>query len=118
MAIVDRDILKKYEEREKQRLEYEQNRIKRVDLKADKKAVFDKEDKLNLPRHRVLPKFPHMQECPLCFRMRGYNLSIVSEGNYVREHPDDFCMKPHIHNEETFVMMISRERINLDEKNE
>jgi hypothetical protein len=71
-------------------------------------------DPLNMPRHRVLPKFPHMQECPFCFKMRGYNTAYLSERNYMEENPDDFCMKPHIHNERNFNKMITRERIDLD----
>lgn len=73
-------------------------------------------DPLSMPRHRVLPKFPHMRECPICFRMIGYNTASVRESNYMNNHPDDFCMKPNIHNEKTFTMMISRERIVLDGK--
>jgi hypothetical protein len=73
-------------------------------------------DQLNMPRHRVLPKFPHMQECPFCFKMRGYNLSSISERNYMDRNPDDFCMKTSIHTEKAMNIMISRERIDLDAK--
>lgn len=68
----------------------------------------------DMPRHRVLHKFPHMQECPICFKIRGYNEAVVKEYNYMQDNPDDFCMKPQLHHDKSFNMMITRERIDLD----
>lgn len=88
----------------------------RSKLSDSVKNFRDEQDPLNMPRHRVLSKFPHMTECPFCFKIRGYNTAVLSERNYMEDHPDDFCMKPHIHNERNFAMMITRERIDLDGK--
>lgn len=104
--------------REAYNWEQSQDDKARSSMERSVKEYKDDTNPLDMPRHRVLPKFPHMQECPICFRMRGYNTSNVRESYYMEQHPDDFCMKPNIHNEKTFAMMIARERIDLDGKEE
>lgn len=83
-----------------------------------RKSVKDFKDDngLDKPRHRLLNKFPNLTECPICYRMRGYNTAHVAERNYMEDHPDDFCMKTEIHSERNFNMIMSRERIDLDGK--
>lgn len=109
-------LSEKQELREALRYEYEQE--KRLQ-EATRDIVKDFKDEsfevLNMPRHRQLNKNPNWKECPICFRITGYNLSYQTDYNAVRKNPDDFCMKPHIHTEYACSLLIQRERIDLDE---
>lgn len=100
--------------REAYNWEQSQDDSSRHQIKRSVKEYKDDKDALNMPRHRVLNKFPHMRECPICFRMTGYNTAVIKEARYMEQYPDDFCMKPQIHNERSYEMMITRERIDLD----
>lgn len=76
----------------------------------------DDYDALNRPRHRALENGINFHECLICNKNRNINSVLLHEYNYMKDHPEDFCMKPHIHNDKTFAMMIQRPRIDLDEK--
>lgn len=95
-----------YEEQEKER------HVHRVQESV--KQFKDELDPLNMPRHRTLHRFPYLTECPLCFKMKGIDLSRVKESLYFDHHPEDFCMKPHLHNDKTYHLLIRRPRIDLD----
>lgn len=79
------------------------------DFKDDKNA-------LDLPRHRMYGKCPSFLECPFDFKCRNYNPAYVACVNCVLHETDDVCRKPHLHHDKSFNMLISRERIDLDEE--
>ncbi|HZG71048.1 MAG TPA: hypothetical protein VEY51_05850 [Chondromyces sp.] len=110
-------MLKKYEERLQLREEYERERIKEVHIKAKKSDRYGKEDMLNLPRHRMYGKCLDFEECPIDYKCRNYNSTYMKCVNCELVKTGEICQKKHIHNPETFNMMISRERIDLDDKN-
>lgn len=105
-------MLKGYEQREQLRYEYDRDRMKEVTIKANKNDIYGKEDMLNLPRHRV--NCPDFVECKIDYKCMNYNSTYVKCTNCTLAQTGDYCKKGHIHNEKTFAMMISRERIELD----
>lgn len=112
MTLKDRQEL-----REALRFEQEQeNRQKSLISNTVKNFKDDSFNPLDMPRHRWLGKNNRYEECPICRRIRNYDTRYISDHNDIQNHPEDFCMKPHIHNEKAFNMMIVRGRVDLDGK--
>ncbi|MEC1657207.1 hypothetical protein P9D81_20375 [Bacillus haynesii] len=108
------EMMRSYEKRRQLREEYEQNRMKEVTIKANKKDQYGKGDMLNLPRHRMYGKCVDFVECPIDYKCHNYNSSYVKCQNCPLHETDDICKKKNIHHSKSFNMMISRERIDLD----
>ena len=108
-------MLKKYEERLALREQYEQERMKTVNIRAKARDRYGKEDMLNLPRHRIYGKCVDFEECPIDYKCRNYNPTYMKCVNCELAKTDDICKKRDIHHPDTFNMMIARERIDLDE---
>jgi hypothetical protein len=107
-------MLKSYEKRLELREKYERERIREVTIHAKKRDRYGKEDMLNLPRHQT--NCPNFVECPLDYKCRNYNPTYIACVNCKLHEIDGICHKNEIHNEATFAFMISRERIDLDDK--
>ncbi|PVC75115.1 hypothetical protein C2I27_04310 [Priestia megaterium] len=117
MATVEQQrMMKGYVEREEMRLQYEQEKLKEVSIKANKRDIYSKEDMLNLPRHQMYAKCTDFVECPIDYKCRNFNSSYMKCQNCELHKTDSVCMKPHIHTEKALNMMISRERIDLDDE--
>lgn len=109
-------ILKKYEKREHIREEYEKNRIKVQTIRARNQDIYDREDKLNLPRHHTNCRW--FEECPIDYKCKAYNPTYLKCQNCHLHNENGICHKKELHNEKNCEMMIARPRINLDEENE
>jgi hypothetical protein len=109
-------MLKGYEKREQMRYEFERDQMRTVNIKAKKTDVYGKEDMLNLPRHQIQNKCMNFEECPIDYKCRNYNSTYTQCRTCVLHKTDGICQKKHIHTTKAFNMMISRERIDLDDK--
>ncbi|WP_067923624.1 hypothetical protein [Alicyclobacillus shizuokensis] len=94
---------------------YKQERIRQVNLTAPKSAIYGKEDMLNLPRHRVLHKCHNFEECPLCYKCRAYDPKYESCRRCVLAKEGLLCDTSY-HRTDIINRMITRERIDLDAK--
>jgi hypothetical protein len=72
-----------------------------------------KDTQTDLPRNRT--NCPSFKECPIDFKCINYDSRFVACHNCTLHETDDICQKPNLHNEKTFSMMITRERIELNE---
>lgn len=110
-------LSQKQELREALRYEQEQERkLQQAAKDIIKNFEDDTFNPLDMPEHRHLGKNPNWLVCPICRKIRGYDLGRVKDYNAIQAHPDDFCLKPHIHTDWACNMLIQRERIDLDEK--
>lgn len=94
------------------REQYNQDRIKRVDVQAKKQDNYSKEDPLNKPRHHT--NCPSFSECPICYKCNNYNPTYVACLNCPLHKEDGVCHKKEIHNERIYNMMIAREKIEVN----
>jgi hypothetical protein len=109
-------MLRSYEQREQLRYEYQRDQMKEVNIKANKRDIYGKEDMLNLPRHQIYTHCTDFVECPIDYKCRNFDSTYAKCRSCVLHETDGICKKKHIHTEKVFNMMISRERIDLDAK--
>ncbi|MBR2245626.1 hypothetical protein [Oceanobacillus profundus] len=103
MNKIDRDALRE---------QYEKTRIKRVDLNANSRDVYGNEDMMNLPRHQT--NCPSFVECPIDYKCRNYNPTYVACVTCPLHKTDGICHKKELHNEKTYNMIITRQRVDID----
>lgn len=119
MATVEQQqMMRSYEHRQMMREEYQRTQMKEVNIRAGKKERYGKENMLNLPRHHIYGKCVDFEECPIDYKCRNYNSTYVKCQNCILVQMDSICKKQHLHNPPIFEKMISRERIDLDGKND
>lgn len=96
---------------------WEQKQIQRAQssLEQSVQEFEDEYDVLNTPRHRAEENNIRFDECPICRKNRNRNSTLLREYNYMQRHPEDYCMKPELHNDKVFALFVQRERIDLDE---
>lgn len=87
-------------------------------LEESVKTFEDHSNPFDTPRSRAESKGVLFIECPLCRKNRNIYSRFLREYNHMQRYPDDYCMKPHLHNDKSFNMMIRRPRIDLDKKDE
>lgn len=101
------------EDREQLKEEYLKERITQVNVEAKRRHVYGKEDMLNLPRH--IKNCPRFLECPIDYKCRAYDSTYQECRDCILHEYNGICHKKELHNEKIFNMMITRERIDLDE---
>ncbi len=106
----------RHELREAYLWEQAEDQKSRDKLKESVEGFRDEHNVLDIPRHRMHGRCPSFMECPIDFKCRNYNEAIIACQNCELHETDEICMKPHLHNETNFNMILSRERIDLDGK--
>lgn len=112
--MLSKDLIRKWEDREELRDDYEKNRIKRVDAKIDGRQSItkDSEDQVK-PRHKV--NCPSFQECAFDYKCRNYDSRMMECVTCPLNEVDGICHKRELHNDANMSKLIRRPHLDLDE---